>query len=124
VNHATYACTIDIKSEDTRKILSQCSGTNGCGDCSSSGSPIMKMSGESESSHHQWKKIEGNFVGVSAANMSLRNPMTPLGIAPFAHFSDGFMELILIRKTSRLGHLRYLHRTTGDSRRTVNLFIY
>jgi hypothetical protein len=99
-----------ISTDETRKIPSQCKGGKGCEECNST---------EGKSST-EWKRVEGCFIGVSGAIISLRCPLTPIGMAPFAHLSDGHMELIVIRKASRLNHLRYLLRIAGDSRRAVS----
>lgn len=100
-----------VANDDNRKIPSQCLGGKGCDDCDELLNP--------SNSNGEWKRVEGRFIGVSGANISCRCSLSPQGMAPFAHLSDGHMELIVIRQTSRLSHLRYLLRTTGDSRRAV-----
>jgi ceramide kinase len=116
LSHATYDGVIDIKqtTNEPRKPPSMCRGGVGCEDCDNDcdyGRPKAQS----------WKKIEGNFIGISAANISLKCPMSPMGMAPFAHLSDGCMELILVRKATRMDHLRYLLRTAGDSRTAFTL---
>jgi len=101
-----------ISTDENRKLPTQCGGGKGCEDCNAN---------ESKTSS-EWKRVEGHFIGVSGAIISLRCPLTPMGMAPFAHLSDGHMELIVIRKASRLNHLRYLLRLAGDSRRAVSPF--
>ena len=98
--------------DDFRKPPTICNGGNGCDDC-------MNVS-IGDKKPGEWRRVEGNFIGISGANISCRCALSPLGMAPFAHLSDGYLDLILVKKASRLGHLRYLLRTASDSRRAVS----
>jgi len=92
---------------------SECGAGNGCVDCASRES-------SKETLQSEWKRVDGRFLGISAANISCRTLLCPRGLAPFAHVSDGHLDLVIIRKASRANHLRYLIRTGGDSRRAVS----
>ena len=61
------------------------------------------------------QSIEGQFMSVTGAVMSCMSPNSPKGITPSAHLGDGNLDLILVRKTSRLNYLRYLIRTSMPS---------
>ena len=102
--------------DDSRRPPTECGGGNRCDDCGT-GYPISSK----ETSANEWKRVDGRFLGISAANISCRCSLSPRGMAPFAHLSDGHLDLILVRKASRLNHLRYLLRTGGDSRTAVRL---
>lgn len=116
MNHAAYEGTLEMRlaADDSRKPPSECGGSN-CLDCASKETLATKEPFQSE-----WKRVEGRFLGVSAANISCRCTLCPRGLAPFAHLSDGHLDVILVRVASRANHLRYLMRTAGDSRRAVS----
>ncbi len=117
VRHQAYEGSIEMKlaTDDSRRPPTECGGGNQCDDCGT-GAPISSK----EVSEGEWKRIDGRFLSISAANISCRCTLSPRGMAPFAHLSDGHLDLILVRKASRLNHLRYLLRTGGDSRRAVS----
>lgn len=117
MSHATYEGSVDMRVcvDDSRKIPTQCAGGNTCDDCISAAHRLEGRNGE-------WKRVEGRFLGISGANISCQCALSPLGMAPFAHLADGHLDLILIRKASRLKHLQYLLRTAGDSRTAVSKY--
>ena len=43
------------------------------------------------------------------------SPKSPKGLTPSAHLGDGNLDLILVKKTSRVNYLRYLIRTNMPS---------
>ena len=72
LSHATYKGSIDMKQvvDENRKVPTQCKGGKGCEDCETSSMRTIT---------EQWRRVEGEFIGVSAANISLQCPMSPLG---------------------------------------------
>ncbi|XP_067860999.1 ceramide kinase isoform X2 [Heptranchias perlo] len=62
----------------------------------------------------QWKVIKGKFLAINSANMSCACPKSPKGLSPAAHLADGTIDLILVRKCSRLSFLRHLIRHTNN----------
>ena len=72
-----------------------------------------------------WKTIRGQFISIIGANITCRCAKSLDGISPNAHLGDGLFDLILIRKTSRLQHLRHMIRLAnrGDLVRQL-LFCY
>ncbi|XP_044535218.1 ceramide kinase [Gracilinanus agilis] len=62
----------------------------------------------------EWKMIHGKFLAINATNMSCACPRSPKGLSPMAHLADGSLDLILVRKCSRLNFLRYLVRHTNE----------
>ncbi|VDK33117.1 unnamed protein product [Taenia asiatica] len=60
-----------------------------------------------------WRVIKGDFVAVNAFLISCRCAKSPLGPAPSAHLGDGFLDLILVRRCSRMQYLRYLVQLTN-----------
>ncbi|KAL5963033.1 Ceramide kinase [Taenia solium] len=60
-----------------------------------------------------WRVIKGDFVAVNAFLISCRCAKSPLGPAPAAHLGDGFLDLILVRRCSRMQYLRYLVQLTN-----------
>lgn len=63
---------------------------------------------ENTNSSHYIKTINGKFFMVNGANISCKCPRSPNGISKFAHTCDGYIDLVLIRKTSFLNNLRFL----------------
>ncbi|XP_068611575.1 ceramide kinase [Brachionichthys hirsutus] len=104
---------------------------SGCRVCrrepSSKGSEQREMSEELEASDkeggHGWSVIHGKFLAINAANMSCACPRSPKGLSPSAHLADGTMDLILVRKCSRLGFLRHLLRHTNKDDQFDHSFV-
>ncbi|XP_043229781.1 ceramide kinase-like isoform X1 [Amphibalanus amphitrite] len=61
----------------------------------------------------EWHRVSGPFLVVSSANVSCRCKITPEGMCPRAHLSDGWAHLILVRQTSRANFLRYMYRSAA-----------
>lgn len=60
-----------------------------------------------------WRVIHGKFIAINAACMSCACPRSPKGLSPSAHLADGNIDLILVRKCSRLDFFRHLLRHTN-----------
>ncbi|XP_072097414.1 ceramide kinase [Mobula birostris] len=94
----------------------------GCRICQHSGEQLKASKKEREfkflnsDDHQQWKVIKGKFLAINSANISCACPKSPKGLSPAAHLADGTMDLIVVRKCSRLSFLRYLirHTTSND----------
>ena len=67
-----------------------------------------------------WQTVSGRFISVIGANISCRCARSSTGISPLAHTGDGYIDLILIRKTSRA---RYLQHLIKVSEKTVDQVI-
>ncbi|KAK3753980.1 hypothetical protein QZH41_000808 [Actinostola sp. cb2023] len=63
----------------------------------------------------KWKSIDGRFISVIAANMSCACAKSPEGLSPSAHLADGYMDLILIKHTSRFQYLRHMIRLASKA---------
>lgn len=72
-----------------------------------------------------WRTIQGQFISIIGANITCRCAKSLDGISPNAHLGDGVFDLILIRKTSRLQHLRHMMRIAnrGDLVSVINFLI-
>eukprot|EP00794_Sanderia_malayensis_P006076 gene6076-6779_t len=81
----------------------------GCGVCLEEDS---SLSSDTDSS---WKSITGRFISVIGANITCRCAKSLDGISPHAHLGDGYFDLILIRKTTRLQYLRHMLRMANRS---------
>ena len=57
-------------------------------------------------------RVEGRFVVVTGACTTCSCEKTPRGVSPGAHLSDGNLDLILVRHSSRLNLAKYLLRTS------------
>ncbi|XP_068162989.1 ceramide kinase isoform X2 [Antennarius striatus] len=104
---------------------------SGCCVCqrkpSSKDNKQWKMSEELETSDKDisngWNAINGKFIAINAANMSCACPRSPKGLSPSAHLADGTMDLILVRKCSRLDFLRHLLRHTNKDDQFDHSFV-
>ncbi|XP_029471656.1 ceramide kinase [Rhinatrema bivittatum] len=61
-----------------------------------------------------WKVVKGKFMAINAANISCACPRSPKGLSPAAHLAAGAVDLILVRKCSRLNFLKHLIRHTNE----------
>eukprot|EP00899_Mesostigma_viride_P026663 jgi/Mesvir1/7181/Mv18209-RA.1 len=59
-----------------------------------------------------WVTIEGEFMSVAAAIISCRNDKAVDGASRHAHLCDGHLDLIIVKKCSRLQQLRQLIMTS------------
>ncbi|GMH32730.1 hypothetical protein BSKO_00564 [Bryopsis sp. KO-2023] len=59
-----------------------------------------------------FKTLEGDFISIIATVTPCRSDKSQHGITPYAHLGDGRMHLVLVRKTSRLNYLKWLHSLT------------
>ncbi|XP_078091653.1 ceramide kinase isoform X2 [Mustelus asterias] len=92
--------------------------TAGCHICRNSGQQLRISQKERkfkfDEERQQWKVIKGRFLAINSANMSCACPKSPKGLSPAAHLADGTIDLILVRKCSRLSFLRHLIRHTNN----------
>lgn len=63
---------------------------------------------KTENSSQYVKTINGKFFMVNGANISCKCPRSPNGISKFGHTCDGYIDLVLVRKTSFWNNLRFL----------------
>ncbi|KAJ0012526.1 hypothetical protein NQD34_016860 [Periophthalmus magnuspinnatus] len=70
-----------------------------------------------------WKVINGKFMAVNAACMSCACPRSPKGLSPAAHLADGTVDLILVRKCSRIDFFRHLLRHTNKDDQFDHVFV-
>ncbi|XP_036335431.1 ceramide kinase isoform X2 [Rhagoletis pomonella] len=67
----------------------------------------------------QWKTINGKFFMISGANITCACTRSPGGVARYSHVGDGYLDLILVQKTSLFNNIRLLLNLTsrnGDIR--------
>ncbi|XP_030373671.1 ceramide kinase isoform X2 [Scaptodrosophila lebanonensis] len=69
--------------------------------------------GSPTSTTAQWKSIKGNFFMICGANITCACSRSPNGISRYSHLGDGYLDLILVRKTSLLNNVRFLLNTAG-----------
>ncbi|XP_054738569.1 ceramide kinase [Anastrepha obliqua] len=69
----------------------------------------------------QWKTIKGKFFMVSGANITCACTRSPNGVAPYSHIGDGYLDLVLVRKTSLLNSIRLLINMAGRNGDIRNL---
>ncbi|XP_076852119.1 ceramide kinase isoform X2 [Brachyhypopomus gauderio] len=72
--------------------------------------PAETRSASAEEPKGAWQVIRGKFLAINAACMSCACPRSPKGLSPSAHLADGSVDLILVRKCSRLDFFRHLLR--------------
>ncbi|GAB6027035.1 hypothetical protein CHUAL_013764 [Chamberlinius hualienensis] len=77
----------------------------GCDICASA---LEHLNGNNKDNESGWKTVSGKFVGVNTATTSCSCMRTTKGISPSAHVGDGYTDLILVSKCSKLNYLRYL----------------
>ncbi|XP_047122661.1 ceramide kinase isoform X1 [Hydra vulgaris] len=93
------------KLDHTKKL--KC--TAGCEQCST----IYEE--ELESKEAFWQTVSGKFISVIGANISCRCSRSSTGISPHAHLGDGYIDLILVRKTTRAKYLHHLVKVADKS---------
>ncbi|XP_039959609.1 ceramide kinase [Bactrocera tryoni] len=69
----------------------------------------------------EWKTINGEFFMISGANITCACTRSPKGVAPYSHLGDGYLDLVLVRKTSLLNNVRLLLNLTDRSGDIRNL---
>ncbi|KAJ8265469.1 hypothetical protein COCON_G00145680 [Conger conger] len=97
-----------VCSESTERLFPQSDASSNASFYSTS-----QYSQDSSQSDGDWVSVEGRFRCVSLTCMSSSCPRSPLGLSPAAHLADGTGDLILVRDTSAMGFLKYLHRHTN-----------
>lgn len=60
-----------------------------------------------------WHNTTGRFISVIGATNCCANNKTPEGVSPSAHLADGFIDLVVVRHTSRVQYLRHMIRLAG-----------
>ncbi|KAG7215956.1 hypothetical protein INR49_031552, partial [Caranx melampygus] len=132
LSHNYYEGTVSfLPAEDNvgnpRDKLQCRSGCHVCQHKPSSKAKQWEMSEEKEKSDKggsgSWSVIHGKFIAINAANMSCACPRSPKGLSPSAHLADGNMDLILVRKCSRLDFLRHLLRHTNKDDQFDHSFV-
>lgn len=68
-----------------------------------------------------YKVIEGKFMSIIVTVTSCRNDQSTHGVTPHAHLGDGRIHLMLVRKTSRIGFLKFLLSLSKDGVRPGKL---
>ncbi|CAG0882190.1 unnamed protein product [Darwinula stevensoni] len=58
----------------------------------------------------EWKCMSGRFLQVGLCVSTCDNMHSPGGLSPRAHFGDGHMDLLLVKKTSFFNYIRFLLR--------------
>ncbi|KAF4533092.1 hypothetical protein B566_EDAN003812 [Ephemera danica] len=68
-----------------------------------------------------WKNISGNFFMLNAANLSCSCKRCPQGMTPNCHAGDGCMDIVIVRKTSRINILKLLIRLSSTTKTIFDL---
>ncbi len=104
-NSASSSSLNKKKAKDT-SIHEQCSAE--CSTCDSA--ERLALEGD-ENGYLVAKALKGKFSVITGACTKCASRFTPQGLSPGAHLGDGFADLILVSKTSRLNYFRYLYRS-------------
>jgi ceramide kinase len=70
-----------------------------------------------------WHNISGRFISVMGATNCCANKKAPEGISPSAHLADGFIDLVVVRHTSRARYLHHMIRLAGRSDHVSRLLL-
>ena len=62
-----------------------------------------------------WHSITGHFISIMGATNCCANKKSPEGISPSAHLADGCIDLIIVRRTSRVRYLQHMMRLAGKA---------
>ncbi|XP_042907783.1 ceramide kinase [Parasteatoda tepidariorum] len=81
-----------------------------CGTCRNA-THLPRSDGESMKKI-RWLSLRGRFIAVNSAIISCSCVMSPKGISPSQHLGNGYTDVIVVKKCSRLNYLRYLLRTS------------
>ncbi|CAG0903637.1 unnamed protein product, partial [Cyprideis torosa] len=54
--------------------------------------------------------VKGSFLHITSAVSTAAYDMAPHGVSPYNHFGNGCMDVIFVKKTSRLNHLKFFYR--------------
>ncbi|KAK4469692.1 hypothetical protein MN116_007218 [Schistosoma mekongi] len=65
-----------------------------------------------------WHTIRGTFLAVNAFVQSCRCARAVCGPAPWAHLSDGCLDLVLVHKCSKVQFIRFLMRIANNRHMT------
>jgi ceramide kinase len=123
----SYACEISFAESQKKDAHPRDNTTcfSGCKICNSSldedplpASPSIKgamaRAGDNEVITDQdpsaWQTVRGQFIGIQAFTTSSACKHSPRGVSPSAHLGDGCVDLLLVRRCSRLNYLRLLRR--------------
>ena len=75
-----------------------------------------------------WKTVRGEFICVNAALVAGICSKTPHGVSPTAHLGNGCVDLVLVKKCSRINYLRHMLRLASGANHvsfcSVYLFIF
>lgn len=63
-----------------------------------------------------WRSLEDRFVCVNGTVMSCRCAKAPAGMSPYAHLSDGCLDLICVKACSHAQYLQHLLRLTDPGK--------
>ena len=92
-----HSATLEYLLPEEEPAFSFCSWKEGCLRCQVSPSPAPDST-ELESSA-QWHCLEGNFVLVTACNVTRIS--SDICAAPFAHLQDGLIDLVVVQECTR-----------------------
>lgn len=113
--------TMESFSKTVKNNVNVC-GVN-CEECSNSNdfskekvnSFNKEINPEMELENQQWHIIKGKFFMISGSNISCACTRSPNGIAKYCHSGDGFIHVVLVRKTRLLNNLKFVKETMGRS---------
>uniref|UniRef100_A0A1B0BMT1 DAGKc domain-containing protein n=1 Tax=Glossina palpalis gambiensis TaxID=67801 RepID=A0A1B0BMT1_9MUSC len=70
---------------------------------------------------NKWRIIRGDFFMITGANITCACTRSPNGISRYCHLGDGYLDLVLVRKTNLLNNIRFVINTMGRNGDIRNL---
>lgn len=130
LNHNYYDGTVSfLPAEDnTSNPRDKLQCRSGCGVCQHQSSSKTRSVSEEEKTavkdrHDGWTVLSGEFMAINAACISCACPRSPKGLSPSAHLADGTIDLILVRKCSRIDFFKHLLRHTNKDDQFDHVFV-
>ncbi|XP_013417382.1 ceramide kinase isoform X1 [Lingula anatina] len=83
----------------------------GCEICNS----IQHSEGESLYSDDKWQTFQGRFISFQSITMPCRCDLSPNGVSPSQHLSNGYTDLIIAKECSQVDFLRHMWRVKSKT---------
>ncbi|CAO1421308.1 unnamed protein product [Diamesa hyperborea] len=113
------------KQDSSANSVNPCDPNNGlkcCENCSiCSASQDIKEKFDPEMEREIWHKVRGKFFMVNGANISCACARSPLGMSPYCHIGDGYVDVIVVRHGSLLNNLKLLLKLSSSNGKIADL---
>lgn len=113
------------KQNTSAHSVNPCDPNNGikcCENCSMcSASQEIREKFDPEMEPELWKKVRGKFFMVNGANISCACSRSPLGMSPYCHIGDGYVDVIVVRHGSLLNNLKLLLKLSSANGKIADL---